>query len=152
MRTTHAAVAQLRGRLWEETAGEPASDLRRELELMGPGRAASLETLMAERRAVLLSSRAGEEAAATRDEEELLAASPPSRLCEHLSELWGTAQESAAQRQLLSFTASAACGGAVRGHALLASSATERLPISPYISPISPLYLPYISPHLPRCR
>ena len=101
MRTTHAAVAQLRGRLWEETAAEPESDLRRELESMGPGRAASLETLMAERRAVLLSSRAGEEAAATRDEEELLAASPPSRLCEHLSELWGTAQESAAQRQLL---------------------------------------------------
>ena len=37
-------------------------------------------------------------------------------------------QESAAQRQLLSFTAAAACGGAVRGHALLASSATARLP------------------------
>ena len=62
MRTTHAAVAQLRGRLWEETAAEPESDLRRELESMGPGRAASLETLMAERRAVLLSSRPGEEA------------------------------------------------------------------------------------------
>ena len=123
MCTAHAAVAELRSRLWEETAEEPESDLRRDLERMGPQRAASLETLVAARRAVLLSSRGGEEVAATRDEEEVVAGP----LCDRLSELWGTAQESAAQRQLLSFAAAAACGGAVRGHALLASSATERL-------------------------
>jgi len=121
--TAHAAVAELRGRLWEETAAEPESDLRRDLERMGPERADSLETLIAARRAVLLSPRGGEEAAATRDEEEVVAG----LLCDQLSEVWGTAQESAAQRQLLSFAAAAACGGAVRGHALLASSATERL-------------------------
>ena len=116
-------MAELRGRLWEETAAEPESDLRRDLERMGPERADSLETLIAARRAVLLSPRGGEEAAATRDEEEVVAG----LLCDQLSEVWGTAQESAAQRQLLSFAAAAACGGAVRGHALLASSATERL-------------------------
>ena len=124
----HAAVAELRGRLWEETAGEPESDLRRDLERMGPERADSLETLVAARRAVLLSSRGGEEVAATRDEEEVVAG----LLCDQLSELWGTAQESAAQRQLLSFAAAAACGGAVRGHALLASNATERLSAALY--------------------
>jgi len=123
VRTAHAAVAVLRGRLWEETEGEPESDLRRDLESMGPQRALTLEALIAMRRGVLLSPRGGEEAEATRDvQEEAIGG-----LCEQLSEVWGTAQESAAQRQLLSFAAAAACGGAVRGHALLASSATERL-------------------------
>ena len=129
MRTAHAAVAELRGRLWEETAAEPESDLRRDLERMGPERARSLDTLVAARRAVLLSPR-GEEVEATRDGGEAAlgaAGAAAGGLCEQLSEVWGTAQEGAAQRQLLSFAAAAACGGPVRAHALMASSATERL-------------------------
>ena len=114
MRETHASVAALRGRLWAAVQAEGAeapSELQRELEALGPERAAGLAELVEARRAALL----GEQLPGG------------SSLCEAISELWGTAQEDAAERQLLSFAAAAAATPAARGRALLATSVTERL-------------------------
>ena len=53
MRETHASVAALRGRLWAAVQAEGAeapSELQRELEALGPERAAGLAELVEARR------------------------------------------------------------------------------------------------------
>ena len=112
VRSTHANVAGMRGRLWKGAA--PGSDLHRELEALGPERAAGLEEVLGARRRALLASAAAVPAAA-----------PP--LCDALAQLWGTTREATAERQLLSFSAASAASPIVRSHALLTQSTADRL-------------------------
>jgi len=121
LRKAHANVVDMRSRLFEDGLEEGSSALNDELRALGGERVTSLDELVATRRAVLL----GE--AGSVGGQALPSAEP---LCEILGPVWGVATEASATRQALSFAAAAAVDPAVRMHALLTSSTSERLSAS----------------------
>ena len=121
LRKAHANVVDMRSRLFEDELEEGSSALNDELRALGGERVTSLDALVATRRAVLLGEAGGVGGQA-------LPSSEP--LCEILGPVWGVATEASATRQALSFAAAAAVDPAVRMHALLTSSTSERLSAS----------------------